>query len=48
MLADDAGKSFRIAGQALKHRQWIPAIGSALRGTSEFAMGVASLVPLAD
>lgn len=48
MLADDAQKSFRIAGQALKHGQVAPAVGQALRGTSEVVMGAASLIPVFD
>lgn len=48
MLVDDASKSYRLIGPALKYGQYAPALGNLVKGTGELALAASSLVPGID
>lgn len=45
LLADDASKDFRAGISAIKHGQWIPAVGHWLKFWGDLAFGVTDLIP---
>lgn len=47
MFADDASKDATLVAEAIKNKQWGPAIGHAIKVPADIAMGAVSLIPFA-